>query len=53
VILLDADMNKEGTACLALIEKTTAAINNDALKLLFMSIQQNNLDLCAKNAVVR
>jgi len=46
-------MNKEGTTCLALIEETTAAIDDDALKLLFVSVQQNNLDLCAENALVR
>jgi hypothetical protein len=46
-------MQKEGTDCLTLIEETAAAIDDDALKLLFVSVQQNNLDLCIENAVVR
>jgi hypothetical protein len=48
----NADMNKEGTSCLALVGETAAAIDDDALKL-FVSVQQNNLDLCAEYALVK
>ena len=34
-----------------LIEKTADSLDNDALKRLFVSVQQNNLELCIKYAV--
>ena len=49
----NTDMQKEDTDCSALINETAAAIDNDALKLLFVSVQQNNLDLCIENALSR
>ena len=36
-----------------LIEQTTASINNLALKMLFVTVQQNNLDVCILCAVSR
>jgi hypothetical protein len=39
------DMNKEATTCSELIERTADAIDDDALKLLFVTVQTNNLDL--------
>jgi hypothetical protein len=44
-------MHKGATNCLELTDKTAEAITDDALKLLFVSVQQNNLDLCGQNAV--
>ena len=35
------------------MEKTANALNNDALRLLFVSVQRNNIDLCIANAVSR
>jgi hypothetical protein len=34
-----------------LMEKTADSLNDLALKMLFVSIQQNNLELCIKYAV--
>jgi hypothetical protein len=34
-----------------LIEKTADSLDNFALKMLFVSVQQNNLKLCIKYAV--
>jgi len=34
-----------------LIEKTADSLNNLALKMLFISIQQNNLELCIRYAI--
>jgi hypothetical protein len=39
------DMNKETTTCSELIEKTADAIDDDALKILFATVQMNNIDL--------
>jgi len=47
------DMQKENTECSALINETANAIDDDILKLLFVSVQQNNLDLCIEQAVRR
>ena len=46
-------MQKENTNCLELIRETATAIDDDALKLLFVSVQQNNLDICIEMAVSR
>jgi hypothetical protein len=48
-----ADMHFEDAQCDELIEKTAEAMTDDAIKLLFVSVQQNNLDLCTKYAVRR
>jgi hypothetical protein len=36
-----------------LIEKTAESLDNLALKMLFVSVQRNNLELCIKYAVKR
>ena len=51
--LSHADMQKESTECSALINETANAIDDDILRLLFVSVQQNNLDLCVEFAVRR
>jgi hypothetical protein len=45
------DMDKEATSCSELIERTADAIDDDALKLLFVTVQMNNLELCIRFAV--
>ena len=45
------DMYKADANCYELTEKTATAIDNDTLKHLFVSTQQNNLMLCIKYAV--
>ena len=37
--------------CPELTEKTAEALDNEALKGLFITTQRNNLDLCIKNAI--
>ena len=44
-------MHEEDTCCDELIMKTTNALTNDALKLLLVSVQQNNVNLCTFYAV--
>ena len=34
-----------------LIEKTASSLDDAALKLLFVSVQQNNIDLCVQYAI--
>ena len=34
-----------------LIEKTASSLDDDALKMLFVSVQQNNIDLCVQYAI--
>ena len=34
-----------------LIEKTASSLDNTALKMLFVSVQQNNIELCIKAAI--
>ena len=34
-----------------LIEKTASSLDNTALKMLFVSVQQNNIDLCVQHAI--
>ena len=34
-----------------LIEKTASSLDDTALKLLFVSVQQNNIDICVRCAV--
>ncbi|KAJ7026518.1 hypothetical protein C8F04DRAFT_108939 [Mycena alexandri] len=45
------DMRKETSNCMDLIEKTANTLTDDMLKLLFVSVQQNNIDLCIQFAV--
>ncbi|KAJ7478002.1 hypothetical protein B0H11DRAFT_2029029 [Mycena galericulata] len=44
------DMHENGD-CKQLITKTAGALNNDVLRLLFVSVQQNNIDLSISYAV--
>lgn len=44
-------MQKEDNRCPELAEKTAEALDNEALKGLFISTQMNNLDLCIKYGV--
>ncbi|KAJ7900406.1 hypothetical protein B0H13DRAFT_1622465 [Mycena leptocephala] len=44
------DMHENGD-CEHLITKTADALTDDVLKLLFVSVQQNNIDLCIRYAV--
>ena len=36
-----------------LIEKTASSLDNTALKILFVSVQQNNINLCVQYALTR
>lgn len=45
-------MRKEVTSCTELIEKTANALDDDTLKLLFVSVQQNNVDVCIHYTMV-
>ncbi|KAJ6471427.1 hypothetical protein C8R45DRAFT_418497 [Mycena sanguinolenta] len=45
------DMRIEESNCIDLLEKTANALTDDMLKQLFVSVQQNNLDLCIYYAV--
>ena len=44
-------MQQDATTCLELIEETSQAIDDSALKLLFVSVQQSNIDLCIRHAM--
>ncbi|KAJ7871624.1 GTP-binding protein [Mycena olivaceomarginata] len=44
-------MRKETSSCIELIEKTAKAVTDDILRLLFVSVQQNNIDLCIELAL--
>ncbi|KAF7333927.1 GTP-binding protein [Mycena sanguinolenta] len=45
------DMRMEQSDCIDLINKTAHALSDDTLRLLFVSVQQNNIDLCIASAV--
>ncbi|KAJ6455140.1 hypothetical protein C8R45DRAFT_846034, partial [Mycena sanguinolenta] len=47
------DLRMKGSNCIELINKTANALAGDALKLLFVSVQQRNIDLCIYYAVQR
>ncbi|KZP01918.1 hypothetical protein FIBSPDRAFT_970839 [Athelia psychrophila] len=44
-------MQRGNTTCSELIEATANAITDDALKGLFLSVQQSNVDLCIHYAL--
>jgi len=44
-------MNKEENQCSELSKKTMDILDNDVLVDLFVSTQQNNLDLCIKRSI--
>ena len=45
------DMREKASDCKKLINETANALNNDILKLLFVSVQQNNIDTCIRFTV--
>ncbi|KAI0256373.1 hypothetical protein BJV78DRAFT_460467 [Lactifluus subvellereus] len=45
------DMRMEDNSCNELIEKTVNVLDDDRLKLLFVSVQQNNIDICTGHAI--
>ncbi|KAG1744529.1 uncharacterized protein EDB91DRAFT_1050456 [Suillus paluster] len=45
------NMDKDGADCGPLIERTAETLDDEALKQLFISTQQTNLELCMKYAV--
>ena len=46
-------MHMSGADCSGLIEKTTAALSSENLQQLFLSTQQNNIELCVTYGVQR
>ena len=46
-------MHEPGASCNDLIEKTTAALSSENLQQLFLSTQQNNIELCVIYGVKR
>jgi hypothetical protein len=49
--MMYSDMRKEDSNCIELIEKTANVLDDDTLKLLFVSVQQNNIDICIQHAL--
>ena len=49
--MMYSDMRKDDSNCGELIEKTANVLNDDRLKLLFVSVQQNNIDTCIHYAL--
>ena len=45
------DMHKTESNCTEIVEKMAEAITNDALQVLFVSTQKNNVELCTKYAI--
>ncbi|KAI0251343.1 hypothetical protein BJV78DRAFT_1126691 [Lactifluus subvellereus] len=45
------DMRMEDSNCDELVEKTVNVLDDDRLKLLFVSVQQNNIDICIQHAI--
>ena len=48
---MHADDGKHQDQVKELIQKTADSLDNLALKMLFVSIQQNNLELCIRSAI--
>jgi hypothetical protein len=46
-----SDMQKEDSNCGELIEKTANVLDDDRLKLLFITVQQHNIDICIQCAL--
>ncbi|KAG8938861.1 hypothetical protein FRC03_006843, partial [Tulasnella sp. 419] len=49
--VLLGSMHKEEATCSDLVEKTAGAMNNSALRKLFISVQETNVQLCIKSAI--
>jgi len=45
-------MNKPNADCYNLLEKTAAALTNNVLQAIFVSTQQNSLQLCIRYSVI-
>jgi len=48
---MQADDGKHQNQVKELIRKTADSLDNLALKMLFVSVQQNNLELCIRSAI--
>jgi len=48
---MQADDGKHQDQVKELIQKTADSLDNLALKMLFVSVQQNNLELCIRSAI--
>jgi len=48
---MQADDGKHQDQVKELVRKTADSLDNLALKMLFVSVQQNNLELCIKSAI--
>ena len=46
-------MNKSEADCDELIEKTAAALSSEELQQLFLSTQQNNVEICLRYGIKR
>ena len=44
-------MRSDASDCVKLIETTANALDDDTLKLLFVSVQQNSINLCIYYAI--
>ena len=44
-------MHKQNMHCNDLIEKTAVALNDDAITLMFLAVQKDNLKLCVDMAL--
>ncbi|KAF7343620.1 GTP-binding protein [Mycena sanguinolenta] len=50
ILIYLSDMRLERSSCTDLITQTARTLTNDALLLLFVSVQRNNIDLCVRYA---
>ena len=50
-VMMYSDMRMEDSSCEELIEKTANVLDDDTLKLLFISVQHNNIDICIEHAI--
>jgi len=46
------DMRADASNCIELIETTANVLDDDTLKLLFVSVQQNSINLCTRYAIL-
>ena len=46
-----AETDKHQDQVKVLIEKTASSLDDTALKILFVSVQQNNIELCIRHAI--
>lgn len=49
--MMYSDMREEASNCAKLIEATANALDDYTLRLLLVSVQQNNMDICIENAL--